>query len=361
VTELKHKSDFDQCLARFEAWWQCEILDRPPVTLSVRPSRPPRLPEKRHASVRDRWLDTEYRLDRFEASLDGAEFFAENFPRFNPNLGPDLVATLFGCELTFGNRTSWSAPIVEAPREILSMQPDLDSFYWSKVREMTDQSLQRGAGRWLTGITDMHTNGDLVAALRGPQELCLDLMDDPEGVRLACEHVTDFFWRVYEDLWTRLQRSGQPTTLWCPILDRGRMYMVSCDFICLISPQMYAQSIRPCHEREIACLERTMFHLDGPGALKHMDAVLSLEGLDGFQWVYGAGNGPGARWIGVYQRAQQAGKCLQVKARDMDDAITLTEHLRPEGVWLTVGGEYTRDEAQAFVDRIARWACGRRA
>ena len=33
--------DFERILARFEAWWHCEIVDRPLVSVGVRPERPP--------------------------------------------------------------------------------------------------------------------------------------------------------------------------------------------------------------------------------------------------------------------------------------------------------------------------------
>jgi hypothetical protein len=32
---LHCKPDFEQVMSRFEAWWQCEIIDRPPVTIDV--------------------------------------------------------------------------------------------------------------------------------------------------------------------------------------------------------------------------------------------------------------------------------------------------------------------------------------
>jgi len=358
---LEKQPEFERILDRFCAWWNCQIIDRPPVSMDIRPLRAVELPAKHHADARERWLDGEYQLDCFEAQLAVARFVGDTFPKFTPNLGPDLVATLFGADLTFGERTSWSTPIGSSCREILEMQPDWDGPYWSWIRRMTDMSLQRGAGRWLTGIADLHTNGDLLAALRGPQDLCLELVDDLEGVRLACEHVTNFFGRMYDDLWSRLDAAGQPAAGCFPMIGPGRMYMISCDFICLISPQMYESTILPAHRREIAHLDWCMFHLDGPGALKHLDTILSLEGLNGLQWVYGAGKGPGARWIEVYRKAQAAGKCIQVKAADTQDAETLMEHLKPEGVWFTVGGEYEPDEARAFIERVARWAAGKRA
>ncbi|MCK4276256.1 MAG: hypothetical protein KAX78_07070 [Phycisphaerae bacterium] len=358
--QLQYKGDFDEALKRFEGWWDCQIIDRPLVSISVKSDGAVKLPAKSHPTIRQKWMDVQYNVELFEGSLDAAVFLGETFPKFSPNLGPDVCASLFGAELKFSARTSWSVPILESSRQILGRKPDLDNVYWQTIRDMTDLSLQRGAGRWVTGITDMHTNGDLLAALRGPMELCLDLADDIEAVRAGCEHVTDFFPTIYEDLWGRIEAAGMPATTFCPILHAGRSYMTSCDFICLISPEMLAKTILPSIVREAGYLERSMFHLDGPGALVHLDALLELDELDGVQWVYGAGNGPGGRWVDVYKKIQAAGKCMQLKCRDIDDAVALTEHLRPEGLWFTIGAEYSRHEAEAFLAWIGRWAAGKR-
>jgi hypothetical protein len=354
--ELQSRPDCEQVLRRFEAWWHCAIVDRPPVTVDVRPERPPKLPVSSHATLRDRWLDVEYNVACFEAGLDGAVFLAEKLPIFFPNLGPDVCAAAFGCELSFAEDTSWSHPVVQSCRDILRLKPDLDGVYWRTIRELTDLSLARGDGRWITALTDLHTNGDIVAALRGPQALCLDFVRDLEGVRAAVEHVTQYYAALYDDLWRRIAARGQPTTTWLSALHAGRMYVPNCDFICMISPAMFQRAILPSLVWEMRFLERTIFHLDGPNALPHLETLLSLKELNALQWVYGSGNGPAARWVDVYRQAQAAGKAIQLLCEDIADALAVAEHLKPEGVWFVPGGQYSRDEAKEFIGRVARWA-----
>lgn len=355
---LQTKPDLEQALARFEAWWECEVIDRPPVTIHTRRDHPPAttVPAKEHASLRERWMDHEYKLDCLEAALDGAVFLAETFPSFNPNVGPEVCATVFGCELEFSEGTSWSIPSAGSCREILQIEPDFDSLYWQNILAGMAASIERGQGRWLTQVPDLHTNGDLLAALRDPQDLCLELMDDPEAVIEACAYVTDFFPRFYDDPYNLLAGAGQPANAWCPTLHAGRAYILQCDFICLISPDQFARAILPALQRETEYLDRSIYHLDGPEALRHLDAVLELPKLHGVQWVYGAGNEPAARWTDVYRRIQQAGKCMQVVCTDVADAKAVAEHLRPEGVWFTVGGGYSREEVRAFLAWTERWA-----
>ena len=358
--ELGHVIDFERVLERFEAWWVCEIVDRPPVTIGVRPEREPVLPVKRHATLREEWFDFEHKLDVLEAGLETAVFVGESYPRFEPKLGPELCATVFGCELEFSETTSWSVPVAHSSHDVRKIQPDLENVYWRAVRRATDLSLERGAGRWITAMPDLHTNGDLVAAIRNPQDLCLDCADDLASVRAACDYVTDTYATMFDDLWGPIAAAGQPCCTWTPYLHAGPAYVTNCDFICMISLKMFEEAILPSLVREMRYLERNIFHLDGPDALRHLDALLALPELNGLQWVYGAGNGPAARWVDVYRRTQAAGKCIQLACEDIDDAKRVAEHLKPEGVWFCPGWGYTRDEAEAFIRWAADWAAGKK-
>ena len=45
-------------------------------------------------------------------------------------------------------------------------------------------------------------------------------------------------------------------------------------------------------------LDHSLYHLDGPDAIKHVPALMELEKLDALQWTCGAGQPDGAcpRW-----------------------------------------------------------------
>jgi hypothetical protein len=129
----------------------------------------------------------------------------------------------------------------------------------------------------------------------------------------------------------------------------------------MVSPQTAREMILPDILTEMAAMERTIFHLDGPQALGHLDALLATPQLSALQWVYGAGHGPAAKWIEVYQRAQAAGKAVQVLAETPQDALAVLGQLRPEGVWLCVDqGFADAAEADAFLREVERTALGRR-
>ncbi len=356
---LETKPDLEKCLDRVEAWWDGEMLDRPPVSIFVRPKQPPREVPSHHADLRSRWLDTDYQIERVTAAVESNVFLAETFPKYFPNLGPDIAATCFGSELTFGEQTSWSSPVLKNIRDFLKMQPDMEAFYWQHVRQMTRESIRRGQGKWITAITDIHAGGDLLAAMREPQDLAFDFADDIEGVELACQHVAPMYNALHENI-ISLMPAGQPSCTWGSIVSRKRMYYHSCDFICMISAEMFRRTILPVLEYESRQTQRGIFHLDGPGALRHLDDLLALPKLSAIQWVYGTGKGAAADWLDVYRRIQSAGKGMEVVCTGLDDARRVMAALKPKGCWLVLWADCDEAGGKAFLKEVERWAAGKK-
>jgi len=358
---LKDYPGLDETIKRFDAWFACEVHDRPPVTMPAiwREMTVP-MPAKTWRDAREERLDVEFRIELFEARLPFMRFIGDSYPVFNHSVGADLVATLFGAGLAFNERSVWAVHNLENIRDVLSREPHFGNPYWQATRRMTELSLERSEGRWLTPMAYIDPGGDSLVALRGPQKLCLDLVDDLEGVRLACEHVSGFYPAIYDDLHARIRAAGQPTPVGGEgVTGYGRIDRLGCDLLALISAPMAEAAVYPSLQARMRWLDRGYFHLDSPGSLQHLDMLLGQEELGGVQFVYGAGRGPAARWIDVYRRIQAAGKCLELLPESTADALAVMEHLKPEGVWFKFYPGVPEEEAHWFVRQVAEpgnWA-----
>lgn len=357
IETLAFKADFARTAARFEAWWHRAIIDRPPVSLWVQ-SPPPPAPTVKHRTLRDRWVDVEYNVDQAIAGMERAVYCADTFPVFWPNLGPEITATLFGCDLEFGETTAWSKPVVHEPADwerFLTIQPDFTNPYWRAVEAMTAYAIQRSAGRYVVGLTDLHGTYDTLAGLRDPQALCLDLIDCPDLLRRVGETIASGVVQAFDRNYQLVARAGFGSTTWTPLYHAGPAYVPSCDFWCMVSPSLTRELIWPTVLTEMQPLARSIFHLDGPQALPHLELLLDHPRLNAVQWVYGEGHGPAARWIDVYRRIQAAGKGIQLLAADPADALAVLRQLKPEGVWICVGQPFASvGEAEAFLAEVGR-------
>lgn len=353
--ELETKPDLERSLRRMEAFWDCEVLDRAfAQIIASKPEQKP-YPASTHATLRERWMDAEYAVTCALARAENLYWGGDAIPTFSPNLGPEIMTTGFGAELDFSDHTSWSHPILTDWAQVASLRFDPQSPYIAKIQEMTRLGVERGRGRFITGLTDIHPGGDLAASLRNPQDFCMDLLESPDEVEHLLQTIQPAYADFYDLLYAILREGGQTlTTTWLPFCTNGRFYVPSNDFSCMISSAQFERFFLARLAEEIEFLDRSIYHLDGPNALHHLPAILSIPKLNAVQWVYGAGHGPARRWIPVYKQIQAAGKGLQICDCTMADLDDIFANLRPEGVALT-GWTNSVAEADAMIARIARW------
>jgi hypothetical protein len=121
----------------------------------------------------------------------------------------------------------------------------------------------------------------------------------------------------------------------------------------MISPQMFDEFFLPGIAEECRALEASIYHLDGPNALGHLDSLLGIKELNAIQWVYGAGHGRASDWLPVYKRCQAAGKGLQLNLEANEFDLFMRE-LRPEGLYIStwVG---SREEGEALLRKVDGW------
>ena len=358
---FEFKADYEQTKQRIEAFWERELIDRPVVQFYL--TKPLEewvpLPTSQHTTPADRWLDAEYQAELALASLSNQEFLGDSLPVAHPNLGPEVFSAFYGCTIEFGDYgTSWTSPILHDWGDADRLRFDWNSPYLAKLHEMTDALLAAGAGRFIVGMTDWHPGGDAIAAFRDPQQLALDMIDHTEEVRALLARVEADYFRVYDMFYEKLRAAGQPITSWTRLLWDGRYYIPSNDFSCMVSKAMFDDLFLPGIVNECRFLERSIYHLDGPGALRHLDSLLAIPELNAIQWVPGAGREEFYRWIPVFRKVQAAGKGLQVNCR-LTEIDKVIETLDPHGLYLAVGGVPSREAAEALLKKLEQWSAAR--
>ena len=349
-------SDWERRLARQDAFWSRSILDRPVVVMAYHRPDPdyPWPAQKTYASLRDRWMDGAYHAERALASVMNTEYLGDALPTACPNLGPEIFSAFFGCQLEYGENTSWSIPLLHDWEQADSLQFSEKTECFRKIEEMTDALLAIGRNRFYTGITDLHPGGDAIVAFRDPLIMNMDMIDNPDGIKKLLNKVNAAYYRVFDRYCDKLEKAGQAITSWPGIVSTKRWYVPSNDFSCMISKAMFDDVFLPGIAEECRHMQASIYHLDGPGALQHLDSLLEIKELNAIQWVYGAGHGRATDWLHVYRRCQAAGKGLQIGI-NADELETLMANLRPEGIWLGIGGVQNREQGEALLQRVSHW------
>lgn len=354
------KPDYAAARERIEAFWNNDVLDRPVLVMHIAKPIDEQVPypPSHHTDPAARWTDAQYQADVALASMQNQEFLAETLPIAYPNLGPEIFSALYGCPIFFGDfGTSWTEPNLHDWSQADSLQLDWNSPWLKKLIEMTDALLEVGKDKFITGMTDWHPGGDAIAAFRDPAALAADLITNREDVLRLLERVSQDYYKVYDLFYSKLRAAGMPITSWTPLVYEGRYYIPSNDFSIMISKKMFDEIFLPGIIDECRFYDRCIYHLDGPGALRHLDSLLSIRELHAIQWVFGAGNEGFHRWVDVYRKIQSAGKGIQVIC-DVSELDQIMQTLSPRGMFLSMDGVVDRDMGLEVIRRLEEWTSG---
>jgi hypothetical protein len=355
IMPLERISDWEQRLARQDAFWDCAVIDRPVVKMACGKDAPERPwpAEKSYSSQHERWMDTERVVESAVAGAMNTEYLGDALPTAWPNLGPEVFSAFFGMEMEYTADTSWGIPVIEDWSDVGHVRFSEDNPYWKKLVEMTDALIEAGQGLYYTGLSDIHPGGDALAAFREPIDLNTDLLMVPDAIRAMLDYVGETYAYVYDFFHDRLRAAGQAITSWPGIVSTRKWYVPSNDFSCMISSKMFDEFFLPGIVEECRHMEACIYHLDGPDALRHLPSLLNIPELNAIQWVYGAGNGRASDWLHVYKQCQAAGKGIQLGV-GLDELDPIIENLKPEGVFMTVDIRH-KEEAEEVLRRVGKW------
>jgi len=349
--ELIYKPDWPETQKRFEAFYAGEIIDRPCVAVRApRDGVTPNYAKTSASDIRGRWLDFETHLANAAEHARCTFFGGESFPSFMPYLGPDQFSAFMGCNITFAEGTAWVDHIIDDWRWFTPLEFEESNHWWRRFIWACKQSRERGRGKWIANTNDIHSGADCLLAMRGPEALCIDLIERPDVIRRAMVELHAIWYTMYDQIYEALGGAETGTTSWLPAYSPGKYATIQCDFNALLGPEMYKEFFLPELEAEANYLDHCVYHLDGPQAACHLDNLLAVKKINAIQWVPGAGNPTHIHWLDLLRRIQNAGKGVWMDV-PADEAKLLAKELRPERAFYNiVGGVNTQKEAEELID-----------
>jgi len=288
---------------KYDAFWENKAIDGPMLYLQVDNS-----PPVGDITPEQKWTDIDYRMKRFEQS--DIAYYGDAYPYVFADFGPGSLAPCIGGNFIPAEYTIWfdQNPIIKDWDDINKLRFDKNSEMWNLMTEYCRRLCEKGSHK--ISIPDLGGTMDIIASLRGTDALLYDLYDNREEVLRCIEIVSDLWEHSYNLIADLLAKYQEGSATWWPIWSRGRSFTLQCDFCAMISPDMYNDFIHPHIKRQTEFLDNSIFHLDGPGQISHLDMMLTLPKLDAIQWVPGDGS-PSVFdpcWDDLYEKIQRADK-----------------------------------------------------
>lgn len=305
---MSFKSDLPRAAATWSAFWRNELPG--PLIAAVVPRAGVAPSPKPSSYAAGPGLDVDAFADQGLRWAETHEFVGAAIPFVYLEFAADQFSSFLGADLVFPTpgEGGWpSHPYAEMPLEDVDIRFDRDGRWWRHVSAIAARLMERWSGDILVAAPTFVANLDALVALRGANQVLFDLVDRPDAVHRAlgqidraCAEVMEAFAGLLRfERWGSINRHGMYST--------GRINLPQCDFSGLIGPAMFAEFALPYLTREMARQDGNEYHLDGPDAIRHLDALCSIRALGVVQWVAGAAR-QGEDWSDLYRRIDRLGK-----------------------------------------------------
>jgi hypothetical protein len=330
--------EYDRITQRFEAWWAHSLLDRP-IFLASANTRPERPIDRRLdlISQPERWFEAKYQ-DMLLRRRRG-----DMLPNIRIDFGPCLLASVFGGERRFEADTAWTVECIDDQWSKVNWEFSPGHPWWVRMRNLLEMVSVSAAGRYAVCSPNLGGSADILLILRGATKLCMDLVDQPEKIEQAVAAIYPGWLQAFQDLYRVTAASGAELIHWLYLWSARPYVITECDFCYMIGKKAFEHFFLPDIARQAAAAGRAVYHLDGPGCVRHLDALLALPELDAIQFTPGVENPSALAWVEMFRKIQAKGKSLLVIC-PAEEVLALAHQLSPEGLAILIESPLTPEE-----------------
>ena len=294
---------------RYTRFWNREKTDRACIFISQvvgqGECRPPKSPEESH-------LNAEYRETAILDYVRRLRCWLDGFPSVGAPFGAQGLCSILTGYYRIEPQTIWyesDPPYIEDIDDHPPIRLKKDSDVYRFIDEITDRMLTH-SDICVTEITNIGCTFDILSAMVGTQNMLYEMADHPDKVKKLRDDFIPVWVEYYRCLSEKLMKGQGCVSSWLPVWSDVPYYPIQCDMSAMISPEMFREFVLPDLAYRSGVMGRTVYHLDGPDEIRHLDMILSLPRLNAVQWVSGAGNPISSDpcWYEMFRQIQAAGK-----------------------------------------------------
>ena len=266
--------------------------------------------------MEDKYQNAERIVARYRYFCDTHAFLGESYPNLNIDFGPGSTAAYLGSDIGFKEDTVWFKKCLDGWDGVPKLTFDPENKWFKKHLQLAKDCRALAKDDFYVDMPDLMENIDVLASLRGAQDTLFDLLDEPEKVGQRIQEVTDVYYDYYDRFYDVIKdKDGGNAYTVFQIWGPGRTVKLQCDFSAMMAPEDFRKYIQPSLRTQSENVDHVLYHLDGPAAIKHMDALMEIEGIDALQWTSGDAGPDGTLpdWDVIYDKAIAAGKSIWVK------------------------------------------------
>ena len=325
--------EFPEIAKRFEAWWAHDMVDRP-ILIGQANTEPTRPITRRLELLADpqAWLEAKLQ------DLHNTQFVGDAVPAVRIDLGAVALGGMLGAQVEYGADTTWTHAYID---DDWSNAPDWsipsENPIWDQLQTLIEIVVEDAAGKYLFCTPDIWGSADVVMNLRGPDNICIDLLEKPKFIRDQIEAIYPAWLKAFKSLYAPAMAHGVGVMHWVGLWSDRPYVVPACDLGFMIGPEQYEEVCLPDIAQQVATVGRGVFHLDGPGSTRHIDALLEVPGLEAIQFTPGEGSPSVMPWLDMFRKIQDKGRSI-LAFTPPGEVLALCDAVDPKGLAILVDG-----------------------
>ena len=297
--------------------------------------------------LNQQWFDPKWRADYLDWYVAHSSLKADMLPVANTQLGPGSLAAILGGVFEGGEDTIWIHPNPDFNEEI-RFDPNHPNYLLHK--QLLRACKKKSQGHYYVGMPDLMEGLDVLAALKGTDKVLLDTVMNPERLERQVQQINDIYFKVFDELYDIIREGDEMAFCYFSSWAPGKMSKLQSDISTMISQDDYRRFVQPFIRQQCQKIDYTLYHLDGVGAMHHLDALLEIEELNAIQWTPGVGEPQGGspKWYDLYKRILAAGKSIMACWVTLDELRPLLDNIGGAGVHIEMDFHNEREVEQAL-------------
>ena len=310
------------------------------------------IPEpKPYRDLNQRWFDPEWRAEYLDWYVAHSSLMADMLPVANTQLGPGSLAAILGGVFEGGEDTIWihPRPIVDGS-DVDDITFDPEHPNWLLHKALLRACKKKAQGHYYVGMPDLMEGLDVLAAIKGTDKVLLDTVMQPEVLERQMQQINDIYFQVFDELYDIIREGDEMAFCYFSSWAPGKMSKLQSDISTMISVDDYRRFVQPFIREQCQKIDYTLYHLDGVGAMHHLDALLEIKELNAIQWTPGVGEpqGGSSKWYDLYNKILAGGKSIMACWVTLDELRPLLDNIGGEGVHIEMDFHNEREVEQAM-------------
>ena len=300
-----------------------------------------------YRDLNQRWFDPVWRAEYLDWYVAHSSMMADMLPVANTQLGPGSLAAILGGVFEGGEDTIWIHP---DPNYSDDIKFDSNHPNWLLHKELLKACKAKAQGHYYVGMPDLMEGLDVLAAIKGTDKVLLDTVMQPEVLEHQMQQINDIYFRVFDELYDIIREGDEMAFCYFSSWAPGKMSKLQSDISTMISVDDYRRFVQPFIREQCQKIDYTLYHLDGVGAMHHLDALLEIKELNAIQWTPGVGEPQGGspKWYDLYRKIIAGGKSIMACWVTLDELRPLLDNIGGEGVHIEMDFHNEREVEQAM-------------